>query len=346
MHILITGITGRVGANLARQLLAQGHSVRGLVWPGDRQSEKLALIGAELVEGDLAANEDVRRAAEDQEVILHLGAAFQAGGPFTPEQYFNTNVKGTFNILEAALGLGGRLQHLVVTSTDAAMDKYPPEGFAAPLREDSLPLSVTSWYGYTKVLTEHLVDRYVRAERLKATVIRFASVWGAGEVLDFPQFHLRTFLRQFEGRTDPEGRATYDVLKAEDDGGPRLLVACDRSGRPWKKHNLEVRDILHAYDRALCHPATFGRVYQIASREPFTWDTVVPYISERTGVPFSRVNLAMNPTCYEYDLSAARRDFGYDPQLTVFEMVDEAVRFRREGGGEMIPTRVDPGFHS
>src|SRR5439155_19034775 len=100
-----------------------------------------ALIGAEIVEEDLASSVDVRRAAEDQEVILHLGAAFQAGGPFTPEQYFETNVQGTFNVLEAALGLGDRLRHLIVTSTDATMDKYPPEGFVAPLREDSLPLS-------------------------------------------------------------------------------------------------------------------------------------------------------------------------------------------------------------
>ena len=340
MNILVTGITGRVGANLARHLLAQGHMVRGFVWSGDRQSEKLALLGAEIVEGNLASSADVGRAAADQDAILHLGAAFQAGGPFTSEQYFDTNVKGTFNVLQAAHGLGDRLRHLIVTSTDATMDKYPLEGFDEPLREDTLPLSTTAWYGYSKVLTEHLVDRYVRAERLRATVIRFANVWGAGEVLDFPQFHLRTFLSQFAGRTDAEGRATYKTLQAGDDGGTRLIVACDRHGRSWKKHNLEVRDIVHAYDRALGCETTFGRTYQIASREPFTWDEVVPYISERTGLPYSRVNLAMNPTFYEYDLSAARRDFGYDPPLTVREMVDEAIRFRAQGTGDIIPTRI------
>ncbi|MQG29234.1 MAG: NAD(P)-dependent oxidoreductase, partial [SAR202 cluster bacterium] len=96
MKVLITGITGRVGANLARQFLQNGHDVRGFVWPGDRQTEKMRSVGAEIVEGDLASSADVSAAAEDQEVILHLGAAFQAGGPFTPEQYMDTNVKGTF----------------------------------------------------------------------------------------------------------------------------------------------------------------------------------------------------------------------------------------------------------
>lgn len=329
-----------MGANVARHYLQNGHDVRGFVWPGDRQSEKLQQIGAEIVEGDLASSADVNAAAAGQEVILHLGAAFQAGGPFTPEQYFDTNVKGTFNVLEAALGLGDSLKHIILTSTDATMSKYPPEGIAEPIAERSLPLSSTDWYGYTKVLDEHLVDRYVRHEHLPATVIRFSNVWGAGEVLDFRQFHLKTFIDQFEGRTDDEGRATYEEMRNAYEGEPHLIIACDRNGRPWKKQMIEVREIVHAYDRAVGNPNTFGKVYQIASKEPFTWDTVVPYMAEKTGAPVTRVNLPMNPTFYEYDLSAARDDFGYDPQLSIQDMVDEAMRYRESGSNEIIPTKV------
>ncbi len=340
MKILVTGITGRVGANVARHFLQQGHSVRGFVWPGDRQSEKLKQIGAEIIEGDLSSSADVKAAAEGQEVILHLGAAFQAGGPFTPEQYFDTNVKGTFNVLEAALGLGENLKHVILTSTDATMSKYPPEGIPDPIKEDSLPLSTTDWYGYTKVLDEHLVDRYVRHENLRATVIRFSNVWGAGEVLDFGQFHLKTFMNQFRNRTDPEGKAAFEEMSAAYKGEPHLVVACDRNGRPWKKQMIEVREIVHAYDKAVGNSATFGKVYQLASKEPFTWDEVVPYIAERTGAPVTRVNLPMNPTFYEYDLSAARNDFGYNPTMSVQEIIDDALRFRESGSGEIIPTQV------
>ena len=342
MQILITGITGRVGANVARQFIEDGHAVRGLVWPGDRQSKKMEAVGAEILEGDLSSSADVNAAAQDQEAILHLGAAFQAGGPFTPEQYFDTNVKGTFNILEAALGLGDRLQHVFVTSTDATMSKYPPDGIAEPISETSLPLDSTGWYGYTKILCEHLVERYCRGENLKATVFRFANVWGAGEILRFPQFHLDSFVPQYAGREDEAGKATYERLRAESakDGGPRLIVARDRNGRPWKKHNIEVRDIVHAYRRALGRPSTYGKTYQLGSDEPFTWDALVPYIAEKTGRPYSTVDLAGNPTFYEYDLSAARSDFGYAPTLSVYDMVDEAVRYAAEGGGGIIPTEV------
>ena len=341
MKVLITGITGRVGANLARQFLQNGHDVRGFVWPSDRQAEKMRTVGAEIVEGDLASSADVSAAAEDQEVILHLGAAFQAGGPFTPEQYMDTNVKGTFNVLQAALGLGDRLKHVILTSTDATMFKYPPNGIDTPVAEDSLPLVSTDWYGYSKVLCENLVDRYCRHENLRATVIRFASVWGAGEILKFPAFHLSTYLKQFENRTDDAGKSTYQRLRDKDAaGGARLIVARDTSGRPWKKHIIEVRDIVHAYEVAVGNPNTFGRVYQIGAKEPFTWDALVPYMSEATGIPYSTVDLATRPTFYEYDLSAARNDFGYDPQLSVYDMVDEALRFNSEGGGEIIPTSV------
>ena len=343
LKVLITGITGRVGANIAQNFLDHGHEVTGLGWPGDRQIEKMKAIGAEIIEGDLASSGDVNAAVDGQEVILHLGAAFQAGGPFTPEQYFDTNVKGTFNVLEASKNLGNRLKHVLITSTDATMFKYPEDGISEPIAEDSLPLSTTDWYGYSKVLCESLLNRYHAQDNLRGTIIRFANVWGAGEILKFGQFHLSSFLKQFKIRTDDAGKATFKILQSEHDssaGGPRFIVARDVNGRPWKKHQIEVRDIVHGYEQAVCNPATFGNVYQLGSKEPFTWDVLIPYISEKTGIPYSTVDLPMNPTFYEYDLSAARNDFGYAPSLSVFEMVDEAIRYNEEGGGSIVPTKV------
>lgn len=339
MRILITGITGRVGANVAKRFVDLGHDVTGFVVPGDLQSEKVAQIGAHIVEGDLASHSDVRTAADGAEAIFHLGAAFQAAGPFTPEQYFDINVKGTFNILEAALASDG-IQHVIHTSTDGTMEKYPPEGIEEPIREDSLPLAATGWYGYTKVLTEHLVDRYVRAESLPATVFRFANAWGAGEALDFGQFHMRTFMDQLQDSTDPECREVYELMSKSYDGDPHLIIAADRNGRPWKKHFVEVRDIIHAYENALGNPGTFGNTYQLASREPFRWENMIPYLAEKLNAPYTKVNLPIIPTYYEYDLSASQRDFRYDPPLSLRDMIDEAIAYRQSGEGAIIPTKV------
>ncbi len=339
MRILVTGISGRVGSNVAQRFVELGHEVVGFVWPGDRQADKVAQIGAEIIEGDLAINSEVAAAAECADVIFHLGAAFQAGGPFKPEQYFDINVKGTFNVLEAALNLGDRLKHVIVTSTDATMNKYPPYGIEEPIAESSLPLVTTQWYGYSKVLTEHLVNRYVLAESLPATIFRFANAWGAGEALEHPQFHLKTFIDQLSGSNVPEqGRALKWMVEAYQ-GEPHLIVAQDVNGRPWKKHFVEVRDIVHAYERAIGNPATFGKVYQIASREPYRWDAVIPYMAERLNAPYSSVRLPITPTYYEYDLSTSQGDFGYDPPLTIRDMIDEAIS-HRSGKGSIIPTTV------
>ncbi|GEM_PF-192150 len=358
MNILITGITGRVGANIARNFLSRGHNVRGLVWPGDRQTEKLRLSlnqvqgdnRLDIVEGDLKSLADVRRAAEGQEVILHLGAAFQAGGPFTPEQYFDTNIKGVFNVCEAALGLKDRLKHLVFTSTDATYSKYPPEGLTDPvINETNVPQGSTDWYAFSKIEGEHLVGRYVRHEKLRATVLRFPMVWGAGEVLEYGQFRLSHWLNAFKDRKDAESAATYRALRKLDDGpspgsgrtAERLVIACDKDGRPWKKHCIEVRDIVHAYDCAVANEKTFGKTYQIAAPAPFTWDDAVPLLAKHLDLPYSRVNLAgVPPTFYEFDLTAAKRDFGFAPKMAMRDTVEEAARYRRDGGGDIIPTKV------
>jgi nucleoside-diphosphate-sugar epimerase len=340
MKILITGITGRVGANLARNFKRAGFDIKGLIWSGDSQKEKLSGLDIEFVEGDLANMEDVRTAVHGVDIIFHLGAAFQAGGPFSSEQYFDINVKGTFNILESSCESKIPIKHLIITSTDATMAKYPEKGILEPISENSLPLSTTDWYGYSKILCEHLANRYYRHKNLNVSVLRFANVWGAGEVLDFNQFQLKTFVNMFKERKDEIGVKIYEKLKNEFSSGCRLIVARDMDGRSWKKHNVEIRDIIHAYKCIINEKKSFGNTYQIASKEPFTWDVLVPYISKKTGDSYTTVELPMNPTFYEYDLSSAYNDFGYTPTLSVFQMVDDSIKFRNGTFNEIVPTTI------
>ena len=64
-------------------------------------------MGVELFDGSLTNQGDVARAVEGVEVVYHLGAAFQGGGPFTDEEYLEINVRGTLNMSEAAGKAGG-----------------------------------------------------------------------------------------------------------------------------------------------------------------------------------------------------------------------------------------------
>ncbi|MEM7030356.1 MAG: NAD(P)-dependent oxidoreductase, partial [Chloroflexota bacterium] len=137
MKFLVTGITGRIGTALAKALLKEGHEVRGLVWPEDRQVSRLAGLDVELIEGSLTDDIKVRQAVHGVEVICHLAAAFQAGGPFDNEAYFEINVRGTFNMLEAAKAVAPNLQQFFFASSDALYQKYISGGIKEPIQEDT-----------------------------------------------------------------------------------------------------------------------------------------------------------------------------------------------------------------
>ena len=341
MKILMTGATGRIGANVGRRMIHNGHRLLGFTVPGDPQAAKLAAIGADVAEGQLESLDDVRRAMSGADAVLHLGAAFQAGGPFTPQQYMQINVQGTFNVFEAARERGDAIRHIVFSSTDATLDKYPPHGNPEVLNEQSLTQTQTDWYGFTKILGERLADRYVRADGLPITVFRFPWVWGAGEFLDFPHFRLSHFLETYGNRGNPTARQMLATLEALDDGQDPLVIALDANGRTWKKHTLDVRDIVQAFERVLGVEQAFGGVYQLGGPEAFTWREAVPVVAEALDRRVVEARMAgMPPTFYEFDLSAARRDFGFQPRFHWRSTLAEAVRYVRSGDSTIVPTTV------
>ena len=146
MRVLVTGVTGRIGANLAAALVKDGHKVRGLVWQRDPRIEKLKSLNLELVNGTVTNVEDVKRAVDGVDAVYHLAAAFQGGGPFTTEEYFDINVRGTFNMLEAAKA-NTNLKHFMMASTDSVYIKSAPGGMAEKVHEDRTPKSLGGWYG-------------------------------------------------------------------------------------------------------------------------------------------------------------------------------------------------------
>ena len=79
MKILVTGGTGRIGANLVVRLLDAGHSIRSFVYPGDasRAGKLDAYDGVETVFGDLRNPDDVGKAVAGVDAIYHLAAAFK-----------------------------------------------------------------------------------------------------------------------------------------------------------------------------------------------------------------------------------------------------------------------------
>lgn len=349
MNILVTGISGRIGANLARALAAKGHHVRGLVWTRDARPAKLAGLPVELVEGSLVQQEDVQRAVDGMDAVCHLGAAFQGGGPFTHEEYFEINVRGTFNMLEAARTSATPLQHFFFASTDAIYRKYIPGGVGAPIREDDFPVEPAGWYALSKQLGEDLCRGYWRDYRAPVTIFRFALAVAGDELLDYGQFTVRHWLAVYAARlagmqdsatASAVGQVHQQLQRYADQHGEQcLLVARDENGRAWKKHIADVRDIVAGFTAALGKPAVLGETFQLAAPTPFTWDEAVPAIAAALDLPFVDVRLpGQVPTYYEFDMSKGRRLFDYQPTYDISRMTEDAVAFRHGQAGDVIPT--------
>lgn len=342
MKILVTGITGRIGANLAKALLEAGHAVRGLVWPKDRRPKKLETLDAELLDGDLADAASVERAVDGMDVICHLGAAFQGGGPFGEEDYFRTNVRGTFNVLEAARQNPGRLNHLFFASTDAAYHKYVPGGMPHPIREATMPMLPVGWYPLSKQLGEDLCLGYHRAYDLPVTVYRFSMTVAGDEILNYRQFYLDYWLQAYATKTGQAAERVHQQLQSlRQAGREQLLIARDSTGRSYKKHIADVRDITVAFTAALGKPQVVGEVFQLGGPGPFTWEEAIPYMADKLGLDYVDVRLdGQVPTFYEFDLDKSVRLFGYHPRYDIREMIDSAIRVRQGQEPDVIPTYV------
>lgn len=328
--VLITGISGRIGANLASAFLQAGHEVRGLVWSHDRRPEKFTELDVELVEGDLANRADVDRAVDGVDVICHLGAAFQGGGPFTEQDYFQINVQGTFNVLEAARQHADHLRHIFFASTDAAYHKYVPGGLVQPIRESDMPMLPVGWYPLSKLLGEDMCLGYYRTYKLPITVFRFALTVADDEILTFRQFYLSYWIETFATKQGHEAAEVYQQLCSLRGNRDQLIIARNKRGRSYKKHIADVRDITAAFLAALNHQQVIGQVFQLGGPQPFTWEAAIPYLAERLGMDYVDVRLVgQTPTFYEFDLSKSKRLFGHRPQFDIFKMIDSAIALRQ-----------------
>ncbi len=352
MKILVTGISGRIGANLAKALIEAGHEVRGLVWANDRRLDKLSALDVELVEGTIENPADTDKAVSGVDAICHLAAAFQGGGPFSNAQYFEINVRGTSNMLEAARQYAPNLQHFFYASTDAIYDKYLPGGIAEPIREDRFKIAPTGQYAVTKYLGEELCRGYHRTYQLPVTIFRFAMAMAGDEVLNFPQFYLSHWRKVYEKMAGEEAAAVraqlQEIYATTGEGAQKcLLIARDENGRSYKKHVADVRDIVRGFTDAVGNAGAGGKtgvvgeVFQLAAPVPYTWEETVPYLAQKLGADMVDVRLLGNtPTFYEFDMSKGKRLFDYQPSYDMLRMIDDALAFREGQATGVIPTHV------
>ena len=180
MKVLISGVTGRVGANLAHQLTQRGHSIRGLVMPGDPKIDKAQRLGVEIVEADIADAKRVRAAADGVDIIIHQAAQILEG-IYPSERMLDINTRSTISLLEGALASRTPLKRFLLASTDQTYNPFVTR--QVTFREDT-PQQPADIYALTKLLSEEICRAYMREYGIPVTMLRYSSIVAANEVLN------------------------------------------------------------------------------------------------------------------------------------------------------------------
>ena len=177
--VLITGAEGFIGSHLVERLLQEGCDIRAFVyynfsnswgWLDSLPRERLEQI--EIFAGDIRDPNGAREAVKGVEAIFHLAALI--GIPYSyhsPDNYIDTNIKGTLNILQAARASGVKKVLITSTSEVYGTAKY------VPIDEDH-PKQGQSPYSASKIGADYIAESFYRSFNLPVVIARPFNTYG------------------------------------------------------------------------------------------------------------------------------------------------------------------------
>ena len=182
MKVFVTGGAGFIGSALVKSLLEKNHSVTIFDNFSNSSEENVSTLlnkGASLVQGDVRNFEDIEKALNDSDLVIHLAAQISVEESIKkPELTRSINVEGTKNLLRACVA---KKVNKIILASSAAVYGQPKE---LPLTESS-PISPISPYGQSKVEMEKLLEEFSKNYGLNGISLRFFNIYGKGQTDEY-----------------------------------------------------------------------------------------------------------------------------------------------------------------
>jgi nucleoside-diphosphate-sugar epimerase len=319
--VLITGATGFIGGHLAAYLLEQGMSVRGI----GRNLEKgklLASRGVDFRMVDLRDLDEVRNAIEGAAVVVHCGALTSVWA--RRQDYWNTNVAGTRNVIEGCLQHG--VSRLVYVSSASVMSRFRDQ---YDQKESDSPIGgFTSMYARSKHEAELLVSN--AGERgLDTVILRPRAVYGPGDSTIVPRL-----LRAAERRWLPVigNGSTVTNLTHVDDVSRAIRLALDTLRASGGVYVIAGDEVVNIWDvisellNSLGYRPPAGRIsrsvaYGFAVLAEGAWRS-----ARLAGEPpITRYMVGLLGYSHTFDTTAARIDLGFSPRVKIQDGMTQLI---------------------
>lgn len=314
MKILVTGGGGFLGQAIVHQLLARGKGVHVINRSG---YPALDALGVVCHRGDIADPDAVMAAAEGCQAVIHVAA--KAGPGLRYEDFERPNVTGTENVLAACERHG--IGVLVHTSSPSVVHG----GGDIENGDESLPYPdhFQSPYPETKARAEQLVLS-ANGSSLKTCALRPHLIWGPGDNQLLP----RLIEKNRAGRLRlPAPEKKIDTVYIDNAAEAHLLAldnllgSATAAGKPYFISNGEplangeiIRRLLEAVgETPRIRTVPFGLAMTVAGAVEATWRLT----RRRSDPPLSRFVVEHLATAHWYNLSAAERDLGYRPRISI-----------------------------
>ena len=297
MRVLVTGGAGFIGANFVQQTVRERPGavvtvLDALTYAGDRSSLDPVADQVSFVQGSITDAALVDELVAGSDVVVHFAAESHNDNSLTdPSPFVQTNVVGTFTLLEAVRRHGVRYHHI---STDEVYGDLPLEG--EEKFTPATPYNPSSPYSSTKAGSDLLVRAWVRSFGIEATISNCSNNYG-------PYQHVEKFIPR-------------QVTNLIDGIRPRLYGA-GRNVRDWihvADHNAAVWSIIEAgrigqtyligADGETSNLDVVRTLLELFGRDPDDFD----HVTDRPG----------HDLRYAIDATRLREELGWAPRYTDF----------------------------
>ena len=322
MRVLVCGGAGYIGSHMVQLLLEQGHQAVTLDNLSTGHAD--AVVGGPLLLGDILSEEFLDEVFEGHgpfDMVMHFCAKSLVGeSVLKPQLYYENNVVGTLNLLEAMRR--HEHQRLVFSSTAATygMPKSDPI-------DESHPCKPINPYGNTKLAVERALQDYHAAYGIRSLSFRYFNACGA-----HPKSHIGE-------RHDPETHLIPNIINSLLEAGKPLRVFGD--DYPTEDGSC-IRDYIHVCDLATAHLAATSwleendkaGVMNLGNGDGFSVFEIIRSAERVTGrnVNFEVAERrAGDPPQLVADSSLARAELNWVPNFRSMDsIIDSAWRFHRQ----------------